>query len=135
MLVNGSLAAYLARGDRQLVTYLPESEPERSKTARAVARVLIDRARTGGESPRGMLIEEIDGVPPATHPIAKFLAEAGFISGALGMQAKLHHTSHQSPVVSHQSASRRSSVRSRQSSVEVVRLQSLRTTIPRKFGR
>src|SRR6185369_2545640 len=53
VLVNGGLAAYLARGDRQLVTYLPESEPERSKTARAVARVLIDRARTGGESPRG----------------------------------------------------------------------------------
>ena len=105
ILVNGSLAAYLARGDRQLVTYLPESEPERSKTGRAVARVLIDRARTGGESPRGMLIEEIDGVPPATHPIAKFLAEAGFVSGALGLQAKLHHPSHQSGVVSRQSKS------------------------------
>jgi ATP-dependent Lhr-like helicase len=121
VLVNGSLAAYLARGDRQLVTYLPESEPERSKTARAVARVLIDRARTGGESPRGMLIEEIDGVPPATHPIAKFLAEAGFISGALGMQAKLHHTSHQSPVVSlpSQVASHPSGVVNRQSKSSV----------------
>jgi ATP-dependent Lhr-like helicase len=121
MLVNGSLAAYLARGDRQLVTYLPESEPERSKTARAVARVLIDRARTGGESPRGMLIEEIDGVPPPTHPLAKFLAEAGFISGALGMQAKLHHTSHQSPVVSlpSQVASHPSGVVNRQSKSSV----------------
>jgi ATP-dependent Lhr-like helicase len=121
ILVNGSLAAYLARGDRQLVTYLPESEPERSKTARAVARVLIDRARTGGESPRGMLIEEIDGVPPATHPIAKFLAEAGFISGAQGLQAKLHHTSHQSAVVSHQSqfASHQSGVVNRQSKSSV----------------
>jgi ATP-dependent Lhr-like helicase len=103
VLVNGSLAAYLARGDRQLVTYLPESEPERSKTARAVARVLIDRARTGGESPRGMLIEEIDGVPSATHPIAKLLTEAGFVSGALGLQARLDRVSRPSPVVSHQS--------------------------------
>jgi ATP-dependent helicase Lhr and Lhr-like helicase len=121
ILVNGALAAYLARGDRQLVTYLPESEPERSKTGRAIARVLIDRARTGGESPRGMLIEEIDGVPPATHPIAKLLAEAGFVSGALGLQAKLHHTSHQSPVVSHQSqvASPQSGVVSRQSKSSV----------------
>jgi ATP-dependent Lhr-like helicase len=120
VLVNGGLAAYLARGDRQLVTYLPESEPERSKTARAVARVLIDRARTGGESPRGMLIEEIDGVSPATHPIAKFLAEAGFISGALGMQAKLH-TSHQSPVVSlpSQVGSHQSGVVNRQSKSSV----------------
>jgi hypothetical protein len=83
--------------------------------------VLIDRARTGGESPRGMLIEEIDGVPPATHPIAKFLAEAGFVSGALGLQAKLHHTSHQSPVVSHQSqvAGPQSGVVSRQSKSSV----------------
>jgi ATP-dependent helicase Lhr and Lhr-like helicase len=123
MLVNGSLAAYLARGDRQLVTYLPESEPERSKTGRAVARVLIDRARTGGESPRGMLIEEIDGVPPATHPIATFLAEAGFVSGALGLQAKLHRGSgsHQSPVVSHQSQvpSHQSGVVNRQSKSSV----------------
>jgi ATP-dependent Lhr-like helicase len=105
ILVNGALAAYLARGDRQLVTYLPESEPERSKTGRAIARVLIDRARTGGESPRGMLIEEIDGVPPATHPIAKLLAEAGFVSGALGLRARLDGggSSRLSPAVSHQS--------------------------------
>ena len=83
--------------------------------------MLIDRARTGGESPRGMLIEEIDGVPPTTHPIAKFLAEAGFISGAQGLQAKLHHTSHQSPVVSHQSqvASHQSGVVNRQSKSSV----------------
>jgi ATP-dependent Lhr-like helicase len=101
ILVDGALAAYLARGDRQLVTYLPESEPERSKMGRAIARVLIDRARTGGESPRGMLIEEVDGLPPSTHPIARFLAEAGFVSGALGMQAKLHGGS----IISRQSQS------------------------------
>ena len=121
ILVNGALAAYLARGDRQLVTYLPESEPERSKTGRAVARVLIDRARTGGESPRGMLIEEIDGVPPATHPIAKLLIEAGFVTGAMGMQAKLHRARPQSPVVSPQSQviSSQSGVVSRQSKSSV----------------
>jgi ATP-dependent Lhr-like helicase len=101
ILVNGALAAYLARGDRQLATYLPESEPERSKMARAVASVLVDRARSGGEAPRGMLIEEIDGQPPSHHPIARFLVDAGFVSGALGMQARLG--SRQSPVVSLQS--------------------------------
>src|SRR5262249_50238537 len=37
ILVNGLLAAYLARGDRQLLVWLPDSEPERSKTARAIA--------------------------------------------------------------------------------------------------
>jgi len=87
ILVNGALAAYLARGDRQLVTFRPEAEPDRSKVGRAVARVLIDRARTGGDAPRGMLIEEIDGTPASRHPLAPLLIEAGFISGAMGFQA------------------------------------------------
>jgi len=87
ILVNGALAAYLARGDRQLLTFLPGAEPERSKSARAIARVLIDRARTGGDAPRGMLIEEIDGGAPSEHAIAPFLRAAGFVSGALGFQA------------------------------------------------
>jgi ATP-dependent Lhr-like helicase len=94
ILVNGALAAYLARGDRQLATFLPEAEPERSKVGRAVARVLIERARTSGsvdESARGMLIEEIDGMTPALHAMAPFLGEAGFIAGALGMQAILRN--------------------------------------------
>jgi ATP-dependent Lhr-like helicase len=87
ILVDGALAAYLARGDRQLLTWLPEAEPQLSNTARAVAEVLITRARSGGDSPRGMLIEEIDGLPPATCAIAASLLAAGFIGGALGFQA------------------------------------------------
>ena len=89
ILVNGALAAYLARGDRLLLTFLPDAEPDRSKVGRAIARALIERARGGIESPRGMLIEEIDGEPPATHPLSPHLAEAGFIAGALGYQARL----------------------------------------------
>ena len=87
ILVDGALAAYLARGDRQLLTFLPDAEPQRSKTGRAIGRVLIDRARTGGDTPRGMLIEEIDGLEPSAHPMAPYLAEAGFIIGAMGFQA------------------------------------------------
>ena len=87
ILVDGALVAYLGRGDRQLLTWLPEAEPQRSRAGRVVARVLIDRARTGVDAPRGMLIEEIDGMPPATHAMARWLAEAGFIAGAMGFQA------------------------------------------------
>src|SRR4029450_8189754 len=76
ILVNGALAAYLARGDRQLLTFLPDAAPRRATAGRAAAAVLTARARPGGESPRGMLIEEIDGMPPATHPIAPLLGEA-----------------------------------------------------------
>jgi ATP-dependent Lhr-like helicase len=87
VLVNGALGAYLARGDRMLLTFLPEAEPQRSRTAQAIARALRERSRmpVGEEqAPRGMLIEEIDGVPPSAHPMAPYLAKAGFISGAMG---------------------------------------------------
>ena len=52
-----------------------------------MAAVLIDRARTGGDSPRGMLIEEIDGAPPSSHPWSPLLIESGFVAGAMGLQA------------------------------------------------
>mgnify|MGYP003694227275 CR=1 FL=1 len=45
ILVNGSLASYLARGDRQLLVFLPESEPSGRIQDEAVAWALIDRAR------------------------------------------------------------------------------------------
>jgi ATP-dependent Lhr-like helicase len=86
VLVNGRLAAYLARGDRQLSVYLPEAEPERTTTARALAARLFQLA-TAPEGRRGMLIAEIDGVPVAEHPLAPYLLEAGFVRGAMGFQA------------------------------------------------
>jgi len=96
ILVNGALAAFLPRGERVLGTWIPTTEPERSRVASAIGRALIERARSpvtppddpGAEpSPRGMLIEEIDGVPAAAHPIAPFLLKAGFSAGAMGLRA------------------------------------------------
>jgi hypothetical protein len=58
--------------------------------ARSIARALRERSRTPAgdeQAPRGMLIEEIDGVPPSAHPIAPHLARVGFLTGALGFQA------------------------------------------------
>jgi ATP-dependent Lhr-like helicase len=72
--------------------YLPDAEPQRSRVSRAVAQALIERARAGGDSPRGMLLEEIDGAPAAAHALAPYLAEAGFASGAMGLQATFRRT-------------------------------------------
>jgi ATP-dependent Lhr-like helicase len=109
ILVNGALAAYLARGDRQLLTFLPDAEPDRSRVGRAVARVLIDRARTGTDAPRGMLLEEIDGAPPSRHPMSSFLAEAGFVAGALGFQATYRDHQPRSPALQPEVGARRAS--------------------------
>jgi ATP-dependent Lhr-like helicase len=139
ILVNGALAAYLARGDRLLTTFLPDAEPDRSKTGRAIARVLITRARSGVDAPRGMLLEEIDGLPPSAHALAPYLAEAGFVSGAQGMQAT--YGSRRSPLVGRQTevasrdkdeAGRETEVASQQMEATSRRTEatSLRTDVP-----
>jgi ATP-dependent Lhr-like helicase len=87
VLAAGALVAYLPRGERQLLTWLPAADPERSRVAAALARLLIEHARAGGDTPHGMLIQEIDGCRPMEHPMAPFLRAAGFIAGALGFQA------------------------------------------------
>jgi ATP-dependent Lhr-like helicase len=79
VIVNGALAAYISRGARQLAAFLPEDEPARSTTARALARTLA-RFR--------LLVQEINGVPAAEHPLASYLVEAGFNPSAMGFQIR-----------------------------------------------
>jgi ATP-dependent helicase Lhr and Lhr-like helicase len=86
VLVNGELAAYVGRADRQFLTFLPEDEPARSTIAREAARMLFDLATAEGDR-AGMLIGEIDGVDAAVHPLAPFLLDAGFVKRATGFQA------------------------------------------------
>jgi ATP-dependent helicase Lhr and Lhr-like helicase len=85
IIVDGQLAAYLGRG-RQLLTYLPDAEPDRSRVARALSSRLADIARTGEGRVGGLLIGEVDGVNATEHPLAPFLVEAGFVRSALGFQ-------------------------------------------------
>ncbi|MEQ1869204.1 MAG: DEAD/DEAH box helicase, partial [Vicinamibacterales bacterium] len=85
ILVDGALAGYLSRGDRQLTTWLPDVEPQRPRATRAVATALAGRARRGDDTPRGMLLEDIDGMPAAEHPLARALVETGFVIGAMGL--------------------------------------------------
>ncbi|HEY0876098.1 MAG TPA: crosslink repair DNA glycosylase YcaQ family protein [Vicinamibacterales bacterium] len=79
ILVNGALAAYLSRGARQLLTFLPEDEPQRSALGRPLARQLAAIAREAG-----LLIAEVNGVPIGDHPLASFLEDAGFRPSAMG---------------------------------------------------
>ena len=79
VLVNGALSAYISRGARQLQVFLPEDEPARSTTARALARRLAGL---------GLLIGEINGVQAPEHPLAPFLVEAGFSPSAMGFHVR-----------------------------------------------
>ena len=84
VLVDGELTAWLSRGDRQILVWLPDDEPRRSRAGRALASEL---ARLADESygRQGLLVAEINGVSVSGHPLESFLAEAGFVPGAMGM--------------------------------------------------
>jgi ATP-dependent helicase Lhr and Lhr-like helicase len=86
ILVNGVMACYISRGEKQLRVFLPENEPSRSMVAREVARSLASIVQTGRR--RAMLIAEIDDTPVARHPLAPFLIEEGFASTAMGYQMR-----------------------------------------------
>ena len=83
VLVNGAIGAYVSRGARGVQVFLPEDEPQRSTTARAVAARLAALAREAG-----LLVAEVDGIPAHTHPIAPFLTSAGFSPSAMGFMMR-----------------------------------------------
>jgi len=90
ILRNGQLVAWLRRGNPNLLVFLPSQEPERSQTASGLAHFLCTRgqARLHGSSHQGVLITTINGQPVAAHPMAKFLMDAGFHPGPLGLHLR-----------------------------------------------
>ncbi len=84
VLVDGELVAWLSRGDRQLLVWLPEDEPRRTRALTSLASELARLAdETAGR--QGLLIGDVNGQPVSAHPLAPFLADAGFSRGAMGM--------------------------------------------------
>ena len=92
VLVDGALAAYIRRGNPNLQVLLLEEEPPRSQTARALAEFLVQHVQRG-DNPEGrgrtsMLITQVNGVPVAEHPLARFLLDAGFQAAPLGFNVR-----------------------------------------------
>jgi len=90
ILRNGQLVAWLRRGNPSLLVFLPGEEPDRSQTAAGLAHFLCSRGqeRLRGASQQGVLITTINGQPVAAHPMARFLMDAGFHPGPLGMHLR-----------------------------------------------
>jgi ATP-dependent helicase Lhr and Lhr-like helicase len=83
VLVDGFLAAYLRRGERELLLFAREDEPQRSRLIRTAARALAELS-----APRGMFLAEIDGAPATTHRAAPLFVDAGFAITAMGLQRR-----------------------------------------------
>jgi ATP-dependent Lhr-like helicase len=90
ILRNGQLVAWLRRANPNVLVFLPAEEPERSQTASGLAHFLCARGqeRMRGGSHQGVLITTINGQPVAAHPMARFLMDAGFHPGPLGMHLR-----------------------------------------------
>jgi ATP-dependent Lhr-like helicase len=89
VLVDGRLAAWIARGNRLLLTALPEDEPDRSRIGRALARELVRIAHDDPAEHRGWLIAEVNGAPAASSALTAFLVDQGFAVTSGGLQLRV----------------------------------------------
>jgi ATP-dependent Lhr-like helicase len=90
ILRNGQLVAWLRRNNPNLLVLLPADEPERSQVATGLAHFVCARGqeRMHADRHQGVLITTINGQPVAAHPMARFLMDAGFHPGPLGMHLR-----------------------------------------------
>jgi ATP-dependent Lhr-like helicase len=90
ILRNGQLVAWLKRGNPNLLVFLPADEPERSQAAASLAHFLctLGQQRMRANNHEGVLITTINGQPVAAHSMARFLMDAGFHPGPLGMHLR-----------------------------------------------
>jgi ATP-dependent Lhr-like helicase len=80
---EGRMIGFVSRSMRALLTNLPEDEPRRTHAAEALAEALALLVRLPGV--RFVQLEQIDGQPSATSPLAPVLAKAGFFVGHDGL--------------------------------------------------
>jgi ATP-dependent Lhr-like helicase len=90
VLRNGQLVAWLRRGNPNILVFLPAEEPERGQVAAGLSHFLCARGqeRMRHNTHQGVLITTINGQPVAAHPMARYLMDAGFHPGPLGMHLR-----------------------------------------------
>jgi ATP-dependent helicase Lhr and Lhr-like helicase len=88
ILVNGRLSAFLRRRNASIRVFLPEDEPERTQTARALAIKLAEVAIARQNRRHGLLIGEINDQPAREHFLARMLEDAGFVDTSAGFQMR-----------------------------------------------
>lgn len=98
ILCNGRLVGWLRRNNPNILVFLPSDEPERSQVAAGLANFLYERWQERMRTSRqpGVLVTTINGQQVTAHFMARFLMNAGFYSGPLGMHLRriplpMHH--------------------------------------------
>jgi ATP-dependent Lhr-like helicase len=88
ILVDGALAGWMGRGERNLLAYL-DQVPDRSprEVAAEMARVLAEQVGRGGR--RAVFVKEVNGQPAQESVLGSALVEAGFTFGPHGYMKRL----------------------------------------------
>ena len=84
VLCDGTLIAYLRRGNPNIQVFLPEEEPARGQSAKALAEFLVDRAQMEG----GMLLTGVNGQSVHEHWMARTWLDAGFVAAPMGFNVR-----------------------------------------------
>jgi hypothetical protein len=85
--MDGELAAWISRGEKQILTFVDGSnERAPQHIRRQIAQVL---AGLVGKSRRAVFVTEVDGRPVGETPMAPVLVEAGFSRGTHGYLKRL----------------------------------------------
>ena len=83
ILVDGALAGWIGRGERNLLTFfdqVPDRDPQ--EVAFEIARALANEVCSGKR--RSLFVTEVDGQRTDDTPMASALLEAGFIRTSHG---------------------------------------------------
>ena len=84
ILCDGSLIAYLRRANPNIQTFLPEEEPARTQSAKALAEFLVTEAQRAG----GMLLTSLNGTPVHEHALARVFLDSGFVAAPMGFNVR-----------------------------------------------
>jgi ATP-dependent Lhr-like helicase len=76
LLYNGALVAYVGRGEKSLLAFLPAQEPERGRAAAVIADALNELV--DGVSRRALVLATIDGAKARGHELGAALERVGF---------------------------------------------------------
>jgi ATP-dependent Lhr-like helicase len=99
VIVDGALAAVIARGESEIVPVLPEGEPARSRTARGLAAAVVRWALRSGRTSLGW-----GGAPASADyaSVADALKAAGYVPWGPGF--RLAHSSPPVPPAAEETA-------------------------------
>jgi ATP-dependent helicase Lhr and Lhr-like helicase len=86
ILIDGQMAAYLGKGEKNLLTFITLDDPLIERKASAIAEALSSEVNSGRR--RAIVISSVDGQPPGETFLGSALKTEGFVAFTHGWQKR-----------------------------------------------